>query len=322
MTVRVYRWDDAGAPTLNATAGSLINLFDACLVTGYGSKDPLGWSKPFTGTDVAVFRPAAGNRRYLRVTDSSTATSGARAFGCETMTDASTYTNAFPSEAQVSGGLYIRKSDTTTTQARGWVIIGNDKCFYYFVNRTSTTGFAATAASGGVFGMFFGDFISYRPDDEYNTAFIASESSTVTVGRLPNLSASPMTNAIPGAYVCRRNDQTGVSTAATMSSDARSDPVSCGRGNLAYPDPVTGGMVLAPVYINTIESSHTRGHLPGMWNPLHDRPGAVLDTFTGKSGSPLAGKEFALLHVDGTTTSAGTSARTARVAMEISNTWS
>lgn len=42
MTVRVYRWDDASAPTLTGQLGSLITLLDAVLVNGYGSKTAAG----------------------------------------------------------------------------------------------------------------------------------------------------------------------------------------------------------------------------------------------------------------------------------------
>ena len=38
MAVTIYTSDDAGAPVLDGTNGSLINLLDKCLVTGYGSK--------------------------------------------------------------------------------------------------------------------------------------------------------------------------------------------------------------------------------------------------------------------------------------------
>lgn len=38
MTVYLYRSTDAGAPALSGTAGSLINLLDACLVNGYGNQ--------------------------------------------------------------------------------------------------------------------------------------------------------------------------------------------------------------------------------------------------------------------------------------------
>ena len=56
MGVTVYRFDDAGAPTLSAAAGALISVLDACLVNGYGAKPAAGWTKAFSGTNQAAYR--------------------------------------------------------------------------------------------------------------------------------------------------------------------------------------------------------------------------------------------------------------------------
>lgn len=59
VPVKVYAWDDVGAPTLNRTANSLQNIFKACLVTGYGSKVGAEWTMPYEDltAEVKVFRP-------------------------------------------------------------------------------------------------------------------------------------------------------------------------------------------------------------------------------------------------------------------------
>ena len=73
MALTIYRSSDAGAPSLTGAAGSLIALLDACLRTGYGTKAGAGWTKPFTGTNIAAFRQGAGgNGRYLRVWNART----------------------------------------------------------------------------------------------------------------------------------------------------------------------------------------------------------------------------------------------------------
>ena len=50
VPVKVYRWDDAGAPKLTTDAGAFKTVLKACLVTGYGEaenhKEPLGWENP------------------------------------------------------------------------------------------------------------------------------------------------------------------------------------------------------------------------------------------------------------------------------------
>lgn len=70
VPVKVYRWDDAGAPALDKTAGCMMTIFKACLVTGYGIKTGAGWTMPFedTAAGVKVFRPpvTADADFYLR----------------------------------------------------------------------------------------------------------------------------------------------------------------------------------------------------------------------------------------------------------------
>ena len=67
MTVRLYRSTDGSAPTLSGTAGDLINLLDKCLVSGYGSSTAAGWTKPYTSTNAAAFRPGLGLQYYINI---------------------------------------------------------------------------------------------------------------------------------------------------------------------------------------------------------------------------------------------------------------
>lgn len=70
VPVKVYRWDDAGAPALDKTAGCMANIFKACLVTGYGTKEGAGWTMPWedTAAGIKVLRPEVGPHTdfYLR----------------------------------------------------------------------------------------------------------------------------------------------------------------------------------------------------------------------------------------------------------------
>lgn len=61
VPVKVYKWDDVGAPVLDKTAGCMMTIFKACLVTGYGTKESAGWTMPFedTTSGVNVLRPAS-----------------------------------------------------------------------------------------------------------------------------------------------------------------------------------------------------------------------------------------------------------------------
>lgn len=82
MPVTIYTSEDAGAPPLlpNA-AGALIAVLDACLVNGYGAKAGAGWSKPFNGVNLAVYKQGAGsNGMHCRIDDSNGATARVRGF--------------------------------------------------------------------------------------------------------------------------------------------------------------------------------------------------------------------------------------------------
>lgn len=59
LPVKVYKWNDVGAPALDKTAGSMMAIFKACLVTGYGTKESAGWTMPYEDTTakVKIFRP-------------------------------------------------------------------------------------------------------------------------------------------------------------------------------------------------------------------------------------------------------------------------
>lgn len=71
VPVKLYKWDDVGAPALDKTAGCMMTIFKACLVTGYGTKVGAGWTMPFedTATGVKVFRPSvtANTDFYLQL---------------------------------------------------------------------------------------------------------------------------------------------------------------------------------------------------------------------------------------------------------------
>ena len=80
VPVKVYKWDDPGAPALKKETNALATIFKACLVTGYGTgKDAsvgAGWTMPFedTAAGVKVFRPEVGAERdfYLRCSANTT----------------------------------------------------------------------------------------------------------------------------------------------------------------------------------------------------------------------------------------------------------
>lgn len=319
---------DASAPVLTASAGSFIQLLDACLVTGYGAKSGLGWTKVYTGTNIAVYRTAGGNQRYLRVDDTDTQL--VRVVGFESMTDINTGFNQFPTEVQQAGGLYIRKSTGATS---GWVLAGNDRCFYFFpeVGNTSWTAGTSTASAGGQF--FFGDFISYRDGDQYNTMIIGTTTSTAGNGNFSqlNVSGSPAAGHL-GHFICRGILQLKRSIGAYKaawryagSSQYSNFAMGLWYGFVPpYPDPISGMITMQRVQIGermqqqnanlATDFVAARGYLPGLWAP-QQTGFAHGDTFNGSGGKTFLAVTAYSRNNGATTTLAG------MAFLETSNTW-
>jgi hypothetical protein len=71
---KVYDWGDPGAPTLDGTSGSLIRVLEGCLVNGYGTKTPVGWTQPIPTISaswgyMACFKQPSGSGCTLMIND-------------------------------------------------------------------------------------------------------------------------------------------------------------------------------------------------------------------------------------------------------------
>jgi hypothetical protein len=293
VTADTYDFTVSGSPATPATG------------TITAKRAPAGWTKPFSGANKAAYRQGGGNQFYLRVDDTGTTT--ARVVGYEDMSDVDTGTAAFPTNAQVSGGLYWNKSNSSDGTARPWIIVANERLAILHVNGTSS----ATATDAAI--MLFGDFKSYKVADAFATLIIGGISSTVTSNNVMRILSSAMTIPTAGHFVARSFTQIGGSLAITKHSDyVKSNNVtSMGGGGIAYPNGPDAGLYLAPLWITEVAGPHLRGEIVGLWNPLHQTPLQHGDTFQGAAGTPLAGRTFLALNMY--------SANQAMV--EVSNTW-
>ena len=315
MTVRTYRWDDASAPVLTGNAGDykLIDVLDKCLVAGYGSKSAAGWTKEFTGTGKAVFKQGTGsNAMRLRV-DCSSSSQTPRLRGYEVMTDVDTGTGPFPTDAQLSGGCYAFCSNTANTTERPWMVVATEKCFYLYIGFNNTTVQGISGSSSYQPTYFFGDITSLKSGDAYHTLLIADTSGSEYANMFA--AAASINTACNGCFMSRSHTQIGGSITIGKAHDYHRGNTATfggGAGGTAYPDPVTGGMLLEVIRIFEPSAIVTRGTMPGCYVPLHLLPGNPGDTFTGNG--TLAGKSFILWD----TNNAGTRGR---IALETSDTW-
>lgn len=302
MAVTVYRSTDASAPVLSGTAGTLIGVLDACLVNGYGAKAAAGWAKSYSGTNLAAYRAATGNRLYLRVDDTGTQT--ARVRGYEAMSDVNTGTGPFPTDVQLSGGAYIYKSSAASSAARPWLLVTNGTMVYMFIDQ------AASAAT--IQALFFGDFTSVHSGDAYNTVLVASTSDANNTSGAAictaNVNATAAGNWVPRSYT-----QTGTSVNVGKHCDAArtNAATTLGTGGFGYPAP-DGGLWMTPIWIHEPTAVALRGVLPGLFAPCHNKPFTHGDTFSG-SGS-YSGKTFDVV-------TAMNAATTGQLFVETSNTW-
>ena len=246
-------------------------------------KAPLGWTSPYTGTNAAVYRPGAGNQRYLQVIDNA-ATAGlgkeAQIMGFETMSAYNVGTNQFPTVAQLATGLCARKSTTADTVQRAWTLYGDDKTLYLFMNDSGTV--TSTNSIG------FGDFLSYKSGDVWNT-FIAGGSAMNTPNPVSGLMigcALSMTAGSAGFYVARAYPQTGTAISCNVMGPVGNAATIGNTGGIAYPNQCDSGLYVGPVMLmEPAGGTQTiRGRMRGMFGPIHNAPLVHNDTAINVAG--------------------------------------
>lgn len=175
---------------------------------------PAGWEKPFSGTNLAVFRSlnVESTRMYLRVDD--TGTTNARVVGYETMTDVNTGVGPFPNAAQIAGGGWWPKANAANATARAWTVIADSNGFYLHLHTPTTS----LGASGCIW--YFGDFASLKSGDAYGARLQchSADVSTSTGVLATQAGYCGIAGADAGPYLPRSFTTLGGSIAATHSA--------------------------------------------------------------------------------------------------------
>ncbi len=314
---------------MTGQVGSLVALLDAVLRVGYGSQTAAGWTKDYTATNKATFRNSAstGTGFYLDVDDSAPSTAKeARVRGYEVMTAVATGTGGFPTAAQMTSGLFVRKSNTADSTARPWYILADDTVFYLFVESGDYT--APTRATA----FAFGDFYSYKASDAYRCMIMGRDTENNATQQFDRFalmsdgSSGVMTLTTAGHYIARGTAATGGSIAFGIHADLATQGYNTSYQNvmgqsftsnisLAYPNPADNGIYMAPAYIH--HNGGLRGYLKGLWCPSQQMPLGHLDTFTGTGA--MSAKSFLCLQM---ATYNNSNNVTAECFLETSNTWS
>lgn len=292
----IYTSADGSAPTLNGTAGSLVALLDAILVNGYGAKSAAGWTKPYSSSNYGAYKQGSGGLdNLLWVNDSNTQM--ARVVGYQTMSDILTGTGPYPTDAQFSGGLYVRKSITANSTARPWLCFATSTTFYLFVFGGSSS---YGQYGGGDAHLGFGTIESVTPADA-NAGFIIAATDTSTTSTTISSYRSPIPvysgAAIAGHYMAGSYSQAAGAIACYKRANSIYGQAYSGASAAPFPDPATGGLHLST--ITMMEGTYvTRGRLPGLWGIGHYYTSfAHLDTFSGNS--TLSGRDFMIVLTSG-----------------------
>jgi hypothetical protein len=286
MALTVFKSTDPSAPVLSGTVGSLVALLDACLVNGYTGKTALGWGRPFSSTNAAVYRAPSGLQHYLQITDNGTDTNGARtAFGVafETMTAFNTGTGLFPTAAQLASGSFWHKSVALDATARQWTLIGDDRTFYFVAKPDNASALIFPPCG-------FGEYASYKSGDAYNT-FHAAGGITNTNGvtnsglALANTIGAVSASAV-GFYTARSYTQVGTSQPLYVIGPLNTG-ATLGSTGITYPNAVDSGLYVTPIPIaEALTGGPIRGRMRGMFAPLHITPLANYDQVSGVVGAP------------------------------------
>lgn len=292
-----YTSADVGAPVVSGGVGSLITLLDKCLVTGYGAKSAAGWTKPYTGTNTAVFKAGAGTGFYYRFDDGGPGAAGAkeaRLRGYETMSSVDVGTGPFPTSGQMATGVFIRKSFTADSTIRDWKVWADSRTAYVFIS---------TGDSAGTYLAFaIGDFYSYVTNDLYNAMVIARNTENTGTASTDKLDVWNTGFTGAGYYAARAylGNPQGVNFCLAP------DFVLIGTGSLGncpYPNPADSSIRLArkDVCENSPQNC-LRGFLRGLWQWGHTAITSVNDgdTFTGTD--LLASRTFEIVKTSGNST--------------------
>lgn len=248
VPVKVYRWDDAGAPKLTTDAGAFKTVLKACLVTGYGEgenrKEPLGWEIHQETETAAYFRSKheKSSKPYLLVNGSS-----------------SGYYNSISAKFKVSAELQPHVDyDQVTAEGgstvnelyckyrREWILIGTERAIWLIVGSVyqrylPSEGYKDTPSATA---LFFGDFASAAPFDASNAALMTVSISDYSLSKGFNSTATfsgGVDNNIPVKAIIR----------SLMSFSGSDEAV----------DKIAKKLIATPFYF--FEGGNLRGLVPG-----------------------------------------------------------
>lgn len=261
---------------------------------------PLGWLKPFAGTNLAGYKSAdvAATGMLLRVDD--TGAQFARVRGFESMTDVSTGLGPFPTDAQMSGGGYWAKSANSTAAAVPWAIHGDGRLFYF----TALPGASGTPTFTLGVTRCFGDMAALRLGGDPFACYLNWSSSASSnsqydggvgsVGNVVRFSAPRDYTGLGSAVVHCKYPYTFGSSGSVSGIDGALG---------SFPSVVDGSLMTSRQFVGSgLATAPPRADFPGVY---HCGQSGVWDTFkfldTAPAAGALSGRTFQALNTCNTT---------------------
>lgn len=293
----VYRYDDSSAPSVTGgSVGSFLAMLRACLVNGYGSKSPAGWTEAYTGTNVAAFRnsTSGGTGCYVRVSDTSNDNNvfPVTITAYASMSDVNTGTDA-------TASVYAaRRPSQSGTNALQWVVVA-DQYTFYVTGRTTGSTKCFLVGAGDLESLQTSDAFRYFTAGDFLSSSVFNEpppglNCTNTFNN-PFFGAAPSTSTSSSAFVSMGRDYTGTGGEARhslmlpMISTSSQPSTNAFLGGNNFPArPAANGVNEAalPAYVGRREV--IRGKLRGVYLPLANITGFA----SGTIGTTVSAPDF------------------------------
>lgn len=267
---------------MSGLVGAYIALLDA-LVAGYGSKPACGWTKVWSGTNLACYRNSltSGSGAYLYVDDTNA--QWARIFGYESFnTTTGVGTNSFPTATQAPvGGVVWHKSSAASSAARAWFATATENTLWVVNDRAADVVGRQLVGAGDYRSVLLGDTTAAFVYGGNATTNAAMGSELISISTLPAAGGSQngalyVARAVggsPGAVYC----------ALTALYAAQTSGGAMGATGVSYPYQGMSGIPLLYKAVMHSDTYSFRGEVPGIVVPVHALP------FTDQTSLPSMG---------------------------------
>lgn len=313
----IYRSTDGSAPVLTGAAGSLIALFKACLVDGYGAKAAAGWTQPVaTASNIGSFKQGSSSYAdagFVLNDNGPNVTSTykeAWATGWRTVSGVGAPVGSgtggqFPTAAQLltTGHVVVRKSTSADATARAWMLVADDRTVYFFARTGDFTASGVTAFND----FAFGEFYSVEPSGFTNACFILGR-NTENVGtnstqfggmdrwicqyHTSNHTGQYFMDSVAGGAGSQLMYYSGDASRLTTVSSASTPQT--GQGNIPLPNGPDSSYYIAPITLSDA-AGNIRGRLRGIFCACHATT-AIADGTTVTGAGDYAGRTFLCIY--------------------------